>query len=252
MVGLKSSDREAQDYDIPADWQEDAADPLAEPGEQGFSLDPAESEAEDEEDPESPEARDKRAQECNDRWKEAIKELQKPVRVVPLVFAEPIASKTASVVLRAIQRIYSKIRLQGLSVRRLHTDNGREFNNKQLKAWAYARDIFPTYSVPGDPRSNGRVEGIVGLAKNGMRALLRTQGSTASWWPHAARQWAEGRYRAGMQLLGASMPKRPLVPFGTPVTVKRREWSRKTPFAPKAHNGVAVAPSANSPGSTIV
>ena len=243
---------EAQDYDIPADWQEDAADPSAEPGEQGLSLDPAEGEAEDEEDPDSPEARDKRAQECNDRWEEAIKELQKPVRVVPLVFAEPIASKKASVVLRAIQRIYSKIRLQGLSVRRLHTDNGREFNNKQLQAWAYARDIFPTYSVPGDPRSNGRAEGIVGLAKSGMRAFLRTPGSTASWWPHAARQWAEGRYRAGMQLLGASLPKRPLVPFGTPVTVKRREWSRKTPFAPKAHNGVAVAPSANSPGSTIV
>ena len=82
----------------------------------------------------------------------------------------------------------------------------------------------------------------MGLAKSGMRALLRTPGSTASWWPHAARQWAEGRHRAGMQLLGASLPKRPLVPFGTPVTVKRREWSRKTPFAPKAHNGVAVAP----------
>ena len=189
---------EALDYDIPPDWQEDAADPSAEPGEQGLSLDPAEGEAEDEEDPDSPEARDKRAQECNDCWEEAIKELQKPVRVVPLVFAEPIASKKASVVLRAIQRIYSKIRLQGLSVRRLRTDNGREFNNKQLQAWAYARDIFPTYSVPGDPRSNGRAEGIVGLAKSGMR----TPGSTASWWPHAARQWAEGRYRAGMQLLG--------------------------------------------------
>ena len=121
---------DAQDYDIPADWQEDAADPSAEPGEQGLSLDPAEGEAEDEEDPDSPEARDKRAQECNDRWEEAIPELPKPVRVVPLIFAEPIASKKASVVLRAIQRVYSKTRLQGLSVRRLHTDNGREFNNK--------------------------------------------------------------------------------------------------------------------------
>ena len=34
--------------------------------------------------------------------------------------------------------------------------------------------------------------------------------------------------------------------------MKRREWSRKAPFAPKAQNGVAFAPSANSPGSTIV
>ena len=46
--------------------------------------------------------------------------------------------------------------------------------------------------------------------------------------------------------------KRPLVPAGTLVTVKRREWSRKTPWSAKTIQGFAVAPSVRVPHATIV
>ena len=63
-----------------------------------------------------------RARAWNEKWEETISQLKDPVEIVPLVFVEPVASKRASVTLRAIQRVYTRIRLLNLGVRRLHAE----------------------------------------------------------------------------------------------------------------------------------
>ena len=137
-------------------------------------------------------------------------------------------------------------------VRRVHSDSGREFANALFEKWALSRDIAITASIPSDPRSNGRVEGIVGQCKAGIRGLMIQSGLPARCWPHLARQWGEQKLRMGLKKLGAETPKRALVPAGTVVTVKKREWSRKTPWTSKAVQGIAVAPSIRVPDATIV
>ena len=85
-------------------------------------------------------------------WRAEAERLREPVKVKHLVFAEPLPSKKGPVVLKGLQSFYTRIRQMGLSVRRLHTDKGREFNNRVLEQWALSRDIYHTMSVPGDLR----------------------------------------------------------------------------------------------------
>ena len=195
---------------------------------------------------------EQRAQRWNERWRAAIDALKEPVEVVPLVFVEPIASKRATTTLRGLQRIYTRIRMLNYPVRRVHSDSGREFANALFEKWALSRDIAVTASVPSDPRSNGRVEGVVAQCKAGIRGLMLQSGLPTSCWPHLARQWGEQKLRMGLKKLGAETPRRALVPAGTAVTVKKREWSRKTPWSSKAVQGVAVAPSVRIPDATII
>ncbi|CAE7201986.1 putative transposon protein [Symbiodinium microadriaticum] len=54
------------------------------------------------------------------KWREIAKDLQEPVQVHEVLFAEPLRSKRSEEVLRGIQRIYSKITVMNLSVRRFH------------------------------------------------------------------------------------------------------------------------------------
>eukprot|EP00439_Symbiodinium_sp_Y106_P027584 s4975_g3.t1 len=186
-------------------------------------------------------------------WKAQCAELQRPVKVHSILFAEPLTSKKASVVLKGIQRMYAQIRLMNLSVRRVHSDQGREFNNQAYKSWAAARDIAVTYSPPSDPKGNGRIEAHVGLLKGGIRTLLQTAPQLpTSCWPHAVRQYVAQRLEKSIRLLGGPGRKRSIVPFGTTVTVRKREWSRKTPHDSKTLTGVAVCPSAHVHGATIV
>ena len=188
------------------------------------------------------------------KWKEICRELRAPVKIHNLIFAEPVCSKRGGEVLRAVQKIYTQIRLLSLAVRRVHSDKGREFCNSALESWAEARDIAVTYSAPEDPRSNGRAEAIVGLAKNGIRAILRSCPTLPKGcWPHAARQWQSQRFEASIKILGGYPRKRPIVPFGTQVVCKKREWHRRNEaFDSKAVSGVAVCPASRVSGATIV
>ena len=120
-----------------------------------------------------------------------------------MIFVEPLVSKRAAVVLKAVQRVYTKIRA-GLTVRRIQSDNGREFASKLLHSWALARDVYQTFSVSSDPW----------VGKAGVRALLRTDGADKSSWPHAARQWGEAKFRQAMEILGGEKPRHPLVKGG--------------------------------------
>ena len=237
--------KDCEDILIPAEF-EDLECSVGLDGAEAFSFEERGEGAESEQ--ESPESEDvgEKAKEAKkrreERWKAEMANLRKPVTVKHLVFAVPIPKKRGTCVLKALQHVHSRIRQLGLSVRRLHTDNGREFRNKLLEDWCQARDVYHTTSVPSDPRSNGLAEAFVNLAKCGIRTLLANAKAPVTDWPHAARHWAE---------LG-SPPRRSLVPFGIPVVVKKREWTRKTPHDSKTLSGTALGPSARTPGSTVV
>ncbi|OLP86021.1 Retrovirus-related Pol polyprotein from transposon TNT 1-94 [Symbiodinium microadriaticum] len=115
------------DFDVPDDGDDDAA------GVGSLRLDAAFT----------------RAREDGDaRWKAIAAELRAPVKIHNIVFAEPLCTKRGPEVLRAIQKIYSEVRLMNLGVRRIHSDQGREFSNENLETWANSRDIAVTYSPP--------------------------------------------------------------------------------------------------------
>ena len=243
----------SEDPAIPEEWDDDqVSGPAVAEQADLFAAPPDSPEIDNPEDLGYDKDWETRAKQWNERWKAAIDTLTEPVKVIPLVFVEPIASKKATTVLRGLQRIYTRIRLMNYPVRRVHSDSGREFANGLFEKWALSRDIAITASIPSDPRSNGRVEGMVGQCKAGIRGLLLQSGLSPRCWPHLARQWSEQKIRWALKLLGAETPKRPLVPAGTVVTVKKREWSRKTPWSSKAVQGVAVAPSVRVPDATVV
>ena len=186
-------------------------------------------------------------------WRKIAADLKAPVEIHEILFAEPLMSKRASEVLRAVQRIYARIRLLNLEVRRTHTDGGREFTNKQYRSWCASRDIHPTYSAPGDPKGNGRVESAVGRVKAGIRGLLRSTTSLGhEHWPSVLRQVVAQRFEHSMTLLGGPRATRRLVPFGTEVVVHSRAWTHKTLYAPRAIRGTALCPAANAHGCTVV
>ena len=196
---------------------------------------------------------EQRRQRDEDAWRREAATLQDPVPTHDLIFCEPLTSKKSSEVLRAIQRVWVRIQGLGLTVRRLHTDGGREFCNKSLDAWTLARDLQHTYSIPSDPKSNGRIENWVKHAKAGVRTLLCSQeDKDTSHWPSALRQWAEQRLRKSLRLLHVPDPIRPLPPYGANVVVKNRQWTRKTPHDAKAMSGKVTCPAANIPNASVL
>ena len=109
--------------------------------------------------------------------------------------------------------------------------------------------IVKRHRLDGE-RAFGRVHGI-GSCKSAIRGLLLQSKLPSCCWPHCARQWEAQKQDAAIAILGAPR-KRPLVPSGTKVVVKRREWTQKTPWTSKTAEGIAVAPSVRVPGATIV
>ena len=186
-------------------------------------------------------------------WLREAAALQEPVPTHDVLFCEPITSKNSSEVLRAIQRVWVRILGLGFTVRRLHTDGGREFCNKTLDAWALARDLPHTYSIPSDPKSNGRIENWVKHAKAGVRTLICSdENKDTTNWPSALHQWTEQRLRKSLKLLHVPDPIRPLPPYGAQVVVKNRQWNRKTPHDAKAMRAKALCPAANIPNATVL
>ena len=99
----------------------------------------------------------------------------------------PIAGKTKEDVLSGVADLYLKLRIEGHYVHTVHTDQGREFVNRDLKAWLRARGIVHSTNSGEDPKANGRAERAVGEAKSRVRRLLHSAGMSVGWWPVALR-----------------------------------------------------------------
>ena len=75
------------------------------------------------------------------KW-EALAEVDKVhgAKSVEVPFFVPLKSKKAPVVLKGVAEMVMQIQILGLTVRRIHSDRGREFNNEALKKFV-VRDV---------------------------------------------------------------------------------------------------------------
>lgn len=80
--------------------------------------------------------------------------------------------------------------MDGYTVHRIHTDQGREFAAHFLE-WTRRRGIIVTKTAGDEPQSNGRAETTVKIFKNMVRKALHQAGEKAKWWPWALKHCSE-------------------------------------------------------------
>ena len=189
---------DGKEVDEPSD-----GDPNPEPPE-GGAIDDAEWLADDvggDEDPE-PEVSTREAAGAREAWnewerlvkssredwlREARSEKLPKVEIVDFVYVEAIERKTHGEVLTAVGRMHARAKAEGFDVRRLHTDRGREYNNKHLRDWCARHAIHKTLAVADEHQGNGRAEGAILRIKNKTRTILEEAGSDKIHWPFAAK-----------------------------------------------------------------
>ena len=156
-----------------------------------------------------------------DEKDEEAEERQDPIIEVIRV-GIPIPGKTKEVVLEAMAEIYLQLRMDGFFIHTVHTDQGREFVNKDVKAWMKARCIIHSTTAGEDPKGNGRSERAVGEVKSRVRRLLHAAKMDIAWWPMALRFAMETER---LRRRGDSMKRIP--GFGEKVIIRRRNWKTK-------------------------
>ena len=68
----------------------------------------------------------------------------------------PITGKTKEEVLGGIVDLYLQLRMDGYIVHTIHSDQGREFVDKDTKAWMRSWGILQSTTSGQDPKGNGR------------------------------------------------------------------------------------------------
>ncbi|CAK0894421.1 unnamed protein product [Prorocentrum cordatum] len=156
------------------------------------------------------------------RGDEQCKDVQLPAEPRTWYYAWPLATKTASETLAAMESINVEVcaELDCKAVYRIHADRAGELAGPVIKREMAARhDIATTSTAGAEPNSNGRAERAVGLVKGKARAMLLAPVFTAAdrqaLWPaavcHAAwcqRRAAQGRSFAGIPPFGAAVHAR--------------------------------------------
>ena len=178
-----------------------------------------------------------------EKWRAAVeKEQVKDVKLIDVPFFMPLTSKASGEVLAATKQILLQVRRLGLVVKRVHTDCGREFVNKGFRALCRDRGFVRTTTGGDNFRSNGRVEALVGRAKNGVRTLLSSSSLGPEAWSFAMRHYVARVQWSVATQLGGRYPRLP--PFGTKVLVKKRSWKRiKEEFTEKVVAARVLGPS---------
>ena len=157
-----------------------------------------------------------------EKWM-ALVESDKEVKVRNYTLVEIVESRKGPVVMAAIARMVARLRYLGFPMRRIHSDRAGELRSATLRRWAEQRGILRTYTAGSDWRSNGRVEGEIGILRRGANVLLRATGTDASKWPLAIRHVAERRGRQQLEALG--LPTGRLLTFGQKVAVVTKKWA---------------------------
>ena len=90
--------------------------------------------------------------------------------------AVPLPSKNGDDILRGVADLYLMLRSEGMYVRQLHSDMGREFIGPGLSKWCLERGVLQTFTSGADPQGNGRAERAVQATKMEVRKMLRSAG----------------------------------------------------------------------------
>ena len=93
---------------------------------------------------------------------------------------------------------------------------------KAFRALCADRGLIRTTTGGDNYKSNGRVEALVGRAKNAVRTMLSATGLDAAYWSFAMRHYVAKMQWNVVTQLGGRYPRLP--PFGTKVFVKKRSW----------------------------
>lgn len=79
-------------------------------------------------------------------------------------------------------------RQNGVSLKRLHTDNGTEYINEEFQYYMEQQGVEHTTTAPYTPQSNGVAERYNLTLLNSVRSMLRDAGLGQNYWPDAALQ----------------------------------------------------------------
>ncbi|CAE7940779.1 RE1, partial [Symbiodinium sp. KB8] len=186
-----------------------------------------------------------RAAKAESKWEEMVaREKVENVKIVEVPFFVPMGSKAAPEVLAATKEILLQVRRLGLVVKRVHTDCGREFVNKSFRSLCADRGLIRTTTGGDNFRSNGRVEALVGRAKNAVRTMLSASSMASQNWSFAMRHYVARIQWSVVTQLGGRYPRLP--PFGTKVFVKKRSWKMlKEDFVEKVVAARILCPSSD-------
>ena len=205
----------------PAEDDRDVASEGEEPDENPFHQEEDKEEEDGDDDFSCKDVAAERAEKM--KW-EALAEVEKVdgAKAVEVPFFVPLRSKKAPVVLKGVAEMVMQIQILGLTVRRIHSDRGREFNNEALKKFCGVRSFIKTTTTGDDYKMNGRCEGFIGRGKNAVRTLLMARAQPARMWAFAFRHHVAHIQQMVMSQIG--LAKLPMPPFGTKVYVKRCSW----------------------------
>ena len=134
----------------------------------------------------------------------------------------PITGKTKEEVLGGIIDLYLQLRMDGYMVHTIHSDQGREFVNKDTKAWMRSRGILQSTTSGQAPKGNGPAERMVGEVKSMVRRALHAAEMEIKWWPMAMRFCMETER---MRRRGGKHEEDPA--FGEKVVIRKRIWRTK-------------------------
>ena len=146
------------------------------------------------------------------KW-EAVAEVEKidGAGSLEIPFYIPLRDKSGKTVLRAVGEMVMQIHALGMTVRRIHSDRGREFNNDGMKKFCVARSIIKTTTTGDDFKMNGRCESFIGRGKNAVRTLLAAKGLEKRFWSFAFRHHVAKIQNYILEKLGVARPRLPEV-----------------------------------------
>ena len=176
------------------------------------------------------------------KLEEHIHEIAEPWKVKHVTMVEPVESRSTAHVIPALDKIMTRMRYLGITVRRLHSDRAKELLARKLEAWVAHQNLFQTFTCADDPAANGHCESEVLQLKRRTRLLLKSQGQPSTSWPAAVRHATEERMRSQLSDLGTPVPG--MITYNKHVLVKRKRWHDKyNVFAPCFVDAYILCPS---------
>ncbi len=103
---------------------------------------------------------------CNNRW---FRTYSKKTRIPELL----------------IETLLSVMNEFEITIRRLHSDRGSEFNNQRINQFCKKNGILTSWSTPGRPQKNGKAERSIRTVINRARSLLYSSNMPRSYWNFA-------------------------------------------------------------------
>ena len=122
-----------------------------------------------------------------------------------MAFAIPMPSKSKT--LDEVRLLFKQLETQlNLKVRKIRTDNGSEFTNKDFTEFSASQGIVHQFTNPYSPQMNGVAERFNRTLIEGTRSLLADSGLPKTFWAEMANTFTYVKNRSGHSKLGGQTP----------------------------------------------